>query len=145
LLCTGQHPIPDGVEADDLDGGITSTVGDHSLFKGPQLWVEQFKDELAEVDPIVTWIQMLLGDPNLNVASYEICVTPYKPLLRPALTSAGIESLEIEAREEDPGEKEPGVRLAPMQRIKGREFRAVAMCCTLPNDAMNNLKEASIK
>lgn len=137
--------ILEGVEADDLDGGVTSTVGDHSLFKGPQPWVEQFKEERAEADAIVTWIQMLLSDPNLHMASHEICVTPYKPLLRTALKSAGIESLEIEAREEDPGEKEPGVRLASMQRIKGLEFRAVAMCCSQPSDAMNNLKDASIK
>jgi superfamily I DNA/RNA helicase len=137
--------ILEGVEADDLDGGVTSIVGDHSLFKGPQPWVEQFKEERAEADAIVTWIQMLLSDPNLHMASHEICVTPYKPLLRTALKSAGIESLEIEAREEDPGEKEPGVRLASMQRIKGLEFRAVAMCCSQPSDAMNNLKNASIK
>jgi len=137
--------ILEGVEADDLDGGITSTVGDHSLFKGPQPWVEQFNEERAEADAIVTWIQMLLSDPNLHMATHEICVTPYKPLLRTALKSAGIESLEIEAREEDPGEKEPGVRLASMQRIKGLEFRAVAMCCSQPSDAMNNLKDASIK
>jgi len=137
--------ILDGVEADDLDGGITSTVGDHSLFKGPQPWVEQSKDERAEADAVVTWIQMLLSDKKLSMASHEICVTPYKPLLRTALKSAGIDTLEIEAREEDPGEKEPGVRLASMQRIKGLEFRAVAMCCSSPSDAMNNLKEASIK
>jgi superfamily I DNA/RNA helicase len=137
--------ILEGVEADDLDGGATSTVGDHSLFKGPQPWVEQFKEERAEADAIVTWIQTLLSDPNLHMASHEICVTPYKPFLRTALKSAGIESLEIEAREEDPGEKEPGVRLASMQRIKGLEFRAVAMCCSQPSDAMNNLKDASIK
>jgi mRNA-degrading endonuclease RelE of RelBE toxin-antitoxin system len=137
--------ILDGVEADDLDGGITSTLGDHSLYQGPDPWVEQYRDERAEVEAIVTWIQMLLGDGNLNMASHEICVTPYKPLLRTALASAGIESLEIEAREEDPGANEPGVRLASMQRIKGLEFRAVAMCCSQPNDAMNNLKKASIK
>jgi hypothetical protein len=137
--------ILEGVEADDLDGGITSTVGDHSLFKGPQPWVEQFEEERAEADAVVTWIKMLLSDPNLHMASHEICVTPYKPLLRTALKSAGIESLEIEAREEDPGEKEPGVRLASMQRIKGLEFRAVAMCCSQPIDAMNHLKDASIK
>ena len=137
--------ILDGVEADDLDGGITSTVGDHSLFKGPQPWVEQFKDERSEVDAIVTWIQMLLSDQNLKMSSHEICITPYKPLVRTALKSAGIESLEIEAREEDPGEKEPGVRLASMQRIKGLEFRALAMCCAQPSDAMNNLKDATIK
>ena len=137
--------ILEGVEADDLDGGITSTVGDHSLFKGPQPWVERFKEERAEADAIVTWIQMLLSDPNLHMASHEICVTPYKPLLRTALKSAGIESLEIESREEDPGEKEPGVRLASMQRIKGLEFRAVAMCCSQSGDAMNHLKDASIK
>jgi len=88
---------------------------------------------------------MLLSDNNLNMVSHEICVTPYKPLLRTALMSVGIDSLEIEAREEDPGEKEPGVRLASMPRIKGLEFRAVAMCCSQPSDAMNNLKEASIR
>ncbi len=137
--------ILDGVEADDLDGGITSTVGDHSLFKGPVPWVEKFSDEKAEAQAIVAWIQMLLSDKNLNMASHAICVTPYKPLVRAALTSAGIETLEIEAREEDPGEKEPGVRLASMQRIKGLEFRAVAMCCSNPSDAMNNLKEATVK
>jgi len=137
--------ILEGVEADDLDGGVTSTVGDHSLFKGPKPWVEEFKEERAEADAVVTWIRMLLSDPNLHMASHEICVTPYKPLLRTALKSAGIESLEIESREEDPGEKEPGVRLASMQRIKGLEFRAVAMCCSQSGDAMNHLKDASIK
>lgn len=137
--------ILDGVEADDLDGGVTSTVGDHSLFKGPQPWIEHFKDERSEAAAIVTWIQMLLVDPALRMSSHEICITPYKPVLRTALKSAGIESLEIESREEDPGVKEPGVRLASMQRIKGLEFRAVAMCCSQPTDAMNDLKAASIK
>ena len=137
--------ILEGVEADDLDGGITSTVGDHSLFKGPQPWIEHCKDERAEADTVVSWIQMLLSDPALRMSSHEICITPYKPLVRTALKAAGIESLEIESREEDPGAKEPGVRLASMQRIKGLEFRAVAMCCSQLTDAMNDLKSASIK
>ncbi len=137
--------ILEGVEADDLDGGITSTVGDHSLFKGPQPWIEHCKDERAEADIVVSWIQMLLSDPALRMSSHEICITPYKPFVRTALKAAGIESLEIESREEDPGAKEPGIRLASMQRIKGLEFRAVAMCCSQLTDAMNDLKSASIK
>jgi superfamily I DNA/RNA helicase len=79
------------------------------------------------------------------MSSHEICITPYKPFVRTALKAAGIESLEIESREEDPGAKEPGIRLASMQRIKGLEFRAVAMCCSQLTDAMNDLKSASIK
>ena len=31
-----------------------------------------------------------------------------------------------------------------MQRINGLAFRGVAMCCSPPSDAMNNLKEASV-
>lgn len=137
--------ILEGVEADDLDGGITTTVGDHSLFKGPQPLVEKAVSEKSEAEAVVAWIQMLLADPNLNMRSHEICITPYKPAIRTALASAKIETLEINAREEDPGEAEPGVRLASMERIKGLEFRAVAMCCSDKADAMNDLAAATVK
>ena len=49
--------IVEGLEIDDLDGGLTTTVGDHSVFAGPEPMVEHCKDEKAEADAIVAWVQ----------------------------------------------------------------------------------------
>ena len=133
-----------GVEIDDLDGGVITTDGDHSsVFKGPEPMVEKCKDEKAEADAIVAWVQMLMNDHDL--ATHEICVTPYKPAIRTALTSADIATFELKPREEDPGSNEAGVRMGTMKRIKGLEFRAVAMACADPADPMNKLDEADIR
>jgi superfamily I DNA/RNA helicase len=61
------------------------------------------------------------------------------------LTSAEIATFELKPREEDPGANEAGVRMGTMKRIKGLEFRAVAMACADPADPMNNLNEAEIR
>ena len=132
-----------GLEIDDLDGGVITTVGDHSVFKGPEPMVEKCKDEKAEAEAIVAWVQMLMNDYKL--ATHEICVTPYKPAIRTALTSADIATFELKPREEDPGSDEAGVRMGTMKRIKGLEFRAVAMACDDLSDPMNNLDEAEIR
>jgi UvrD/REP helicase N-terminal domain len=132
-----------GVEIDDLDGGVITTVGDHSVFKGPEPLIEKCKDGKAEADAIVAWVQMLTGSHGL--ATHEMCVTPYKPAIRTALTAAGIATFELKPHEEDPGSDEAGVRLGTMKRIKGLEFRAVAMACAEPIDPMNHLEEAEIR
>ena len=79
---------------------------------------------------------------DYGLATHEICVTPYKPEIRTALTAANIGTYELRPREEDPGSNEPGVRMGTMKRIKGLEFRAVAMACAGEEDPMNNLPEA---
>ena len=132
-----------GLEIDDLDGGIATTVGDHSVFKGPEPMVERCKDGKAEAKAIVAWVQLLMKDYGL--ATHEICVTPYKPEIRSALTAANIATYELKPREEDPGSNEPGVRMGTMKRIKGLEFRAVAMACADEDDPMNQLAEAEPK
>ena len=58
------------------------------------------------------------------------------------MTAANIATYELKPREEDPGSDEAGVRMGTMKRIKGLEFRAVAMACADPNDPMNHLAEA---
>lgn len=80
-----------------------------------------------------------------KLATHEICVTPYKSSIRTALTSSGIATYELKPREEDPESDEAGVRLGTMKRIKGLEFRAVAMACADPNDPMNRLDQADIR
>jgi superfamily I DNA/RNA helicase len=135
--------ILNGLEIDDMDGGVVTTVGDHSVFRGPEPIVEKCKDEESEAEAVIAWVQMLMKDYKL--ATHEICVTPYKPAVRTALTSADIATFELKPREEDPGSDEAGVRMGTMKRIKGLEFRAVAMVCAAPTDPMNNLGQADIR
>jgi superfamily I DNA/RNA helicase len=132
-----------GVEIDDLDGGATTTVGDHSVFSGPEPLIQKCGTGKAEADAIVSWVQILMESHGL--ASHEICVTPYRPEIRTALTAADIPTYELRPREEDPGSEESGVRLGTMQRIKGIEFRAVALACADPKDAMNRIAEAELR
>ena len=129
-----------GLDIDDLDGGTVSIAGDHSAFKGPNPIIESCAGAHEEAEAIVAWIQLLMDDHRL--ASHEICVTPYKPEIVTALTEADIPAFRLKPRELDPGPDEPGVRLGTIKRIKGLEFRAVALACADPNDPMNSLEKA---
>lgn len=105
--------------------------------------IEPCTDEDAETAAIVAWVQTLLESNGL--ATHEICIAPYKPAIRTALESAGIHTLQLQPRMADPGEAEPGVRMGTIHRIKGLEFRAVALACANPTDPMNNLTQATTK
>jgi superfamily I DNA/RNA helicase len=132
-----------GVGIDDLDGGVVTTVSDHSVFKGPVPMVERYKDEKSEAEAIVAWVQMLMKDSGL--ATHEICITPRKPRIVTALSTANIATFELKPREEDPGSDESGVRMGTIKRIKGLEFGALAMAGAKPDDPMNNLDAADIR
>jgi len=109
-----------GVEIDDLDGGIASVVGDHSVFKGPEPAIQACSSVKEEADTVLAWVQLLLSENGLS--THEICVTPYKPEIRAALSAADLPTYQLKPREEDPGADEPGVRLGTIKRIKGLEF-----------------------
>ena len=79
---------------------------------------------------------------DTGLASHEICITPNKPDIRSALTTAGIAFYPLRPKEDDPGANEPGVRLGTIKRIKGLEFRAVALACADRDDPMNELTHA---
>lgn len=132
-----------GLTIDDLDGGESSTVGDHSVFKGPEPIIERCADEKSEAEAIVDWIKMLQQDCGLS--THEICVTPNKQSIRQAIASAGLPTKELKPRELDPGSDEPGIRMGTMKRIKGLEFRAVAMACSDEADAINDLSNADVR
>ncbi|MBC2711360.1 MAG: UvrD-helicase domain-containing protein [Desulfosarcina sp.] len=131
-----------GLEIDDLDGHQVSIAGDHSVFKGPEPIVEACKSQKDEAEAIVAWVQTLMDDHSLK--NYEICITPYKPAIVTALTDANISILQLKPREVDPGKDEPGVRLGTIKRIKGLEFRAIALACAEPDDPMNHLINAEV-
>ena len=102
--------------------------------------IEHCTDALAETDAVVSWAQTLMNDHGL--ASHEICIAPYKPDIRTALEAAGIQTLQLKPRMADPGESEPGIRLGTIHRIKGLEFRAVALACADASDPMNDITHA---
>lgn len=139
--------ILSGVSIDDLDGGEVSTVGDHSLYKGAEPTVVRCESEAKEADAIVQWVKSIQKGANQQpaLATHEVCITPSKGSIRQALTAAGLPTFELKPREQDPGEEVPGIRLATMKRIKGLEFRAVAMACSSASDPINDLQGADIK
>jgi mRNA-degrading endonuclease RelE of RelBE toxin-antitoxin system len=125
------HGILNNIEVDDLDGGVATTIGDRSVFKGPKPQVVECNDETDEAQAVTTWIKGLL---EAGLATHEICITPANDSILNALSVAGIPTLELKPRQRDPGQEEQGVRYGSKRRIKGLEFRAVALIGNLKED-----------
>ncbi|MFM8444627.1 MAG: UvrD-helicase domain-containing protein [Methylococcus sp.] len=119
------HGLLKGMVIDDLDGGLAVTVGDQSMFRGPEPVIHRSENIQPLAGQAVDWVRWLMSERGLG--SHEICVTPNVQWLRTALESAGIGTYELKPRQADPGQLEPGVRFGTMQRIKGLEFRAIVM------------------
>ena len=136
----------EGADVDDLDGGTEITVADRSLMKGAEPEVETCTSRSDEYAEICAWIKGLTSDSESGFATHEVCVATEKYAtltgLGKALEAEGIQVRQLRPREKDPGQGESGVRLATMHRIKGLEFRAVALACADRADAMNDLASA---
>lgn len=94
------------------------------------------KTPMDKAETVVAWAKNLLSH---GLATHDICVTPYKPEIRSVLTAAEIPTYQLKPREDDPGSDIPGIRLGTIKRIKGLEFRVVALACADQKDPMNNL------
>ena len=113
-----------GVEIDDLDGGLATTVADQSVFKGPEPQLVQSASPKEAGKAVVAWMKGLI---QAGFGTHEICLTPPNVEIIAALETAGIPTLELKPRQLDPGNEEPGIRFGTKKRIKGLEFRAVAL------------------
>lgn len=131
-----------GLDIDNLDGESIEISGDHSAFRGPDPLLASCETPEQEAQVVLGWVQELLKDGRYS--THEICVTPYKPLIRSALADAGIDTHQLKPREDDPGMDVPGVRLGTIKRIKGLEFKAVALACADPKDPMNQIESAEL-
>ncbi len=129
------HGLLAGMEIDDLDGGIADTVADQSVMKGNEPKTVNCKSFEEAACALITWIR---GLQDSGIGSHEICFTPPNKVLVTALESAGVKTLELQARQADPGQDESGVRYGTKQRIKGLEFKAVAL---LMNDHLIETRE----
>jgi superfamily I DNA/RNA helicase len=132
------HSLLKGMDIDDLDGGKADTTGDRSVFKGPEPSAKKV-DSIEEAGELIAaWAEELIR--KESIGSHEICVTPVHDVVRTALAARRIGYLELQARRVDPGKAEPGVRLGSMRRIKGLEFKAVAMLVGGSEDGAKRLE-----
>lgn len=113
-----------GIEIDDLDGEQASTQGDLSVMSGAEPRVVEAASEQEMAMALIPWINGLLDS---GLKTHEICITPIKKEIVGELENAGIPTKELKTREMDPGREEAGVRYGSRQRIKGLEFKAVAL------------------
>ncbi len=132
------HSLLSGMEIDDLDGGDADTTGDRSVFKGPEPKAVKVKSLEAAASEIAGWIKALCDTGDIR--SHEICVAPVFEEVRSALNAIGLESMELQPNSPDPGQREPGVRLGSMRRIKGLEFKAVALVIDTQHDDRSRLE-----
>jgi mRNA-degrading endonuclease RelE of RelBE toxin-antitoxin system len=132
------HSLLAGMDIDDLDGGGADTTGDRSIFKGPEPIARKVKTMGEAGTLTAAWAQGLIT--KEGVGPHEICIAPAHNDIKSALAAQGIDFLELEARRADPGNAEPGVRLGSMRRIKGLEFKAVAMIVEQSNDTRSRLE-----
>ena len=121
----------EGVDVDDLDGSAVITAGDRSMFKGREPEVHRFSTADEEARAMADWVKQLIDSGAYQ--SHEICVSPATQRIRASLKTTGLQQLELQSTDSDPADSEKGVRLGTMQRIKGLEFKAVAL--GLFNDA----------
>lgn len=119
------HAALEGVEVDDLDGEQAITQGDRSIFHGPEPQLVTCSDDDQVADAVVSWVKGLTESGQLK--THEICLTPVNSRVISALQSNGFATVELKARQADPGQEESGVRFGSKKRIKGLEFKAVAI------------------
>jgi mRNA-degrading endonuclease RelE of RelBE toxin-antitoxin system len=116
----------EGVAVDDLDEGLDSVKGYHSLRAGVDPVVKSFPNQDAEgrfiIEQVKAWLE--------KRPSREICIAArtnelVRDVYGPTLEKAGIGHVVVKSEaEEDLGE---GIRLSTMHRMKGLEFPCVIM------------------
>lgn len=119
--------ILEGREIDDLDGGLDTLKGYHSLRQGPAARVELFSKDGDEVSFIVETIKTWMSE----VPAESIClaVRTHNQLgerYEGILNDAGIETARVSTDPESEAQKN-GVRLSTMHRLKGLEYSKVLL------------------
>ncbi|QTA83840.1 ATP-dependent DNA helicase [Desulfonema limicola] len=118
------HSILHGIEVDDLDGEKADITGDRSVFRGPEPKIITCDNKEDAGKAVLNWVQGLIKS---GFGTHEICITPGMPKIINTIESAGIQTFELKPRKKDPGRDDQGIRYGTKKRIKGLEFRAIAL------------------
>jgi hypothetical protein len=132
------HSLLSGMDIDDLDGGKANTTGDRSVFRGRKPEAVKVATLGEAVAKVAAWVKGMCEEQDFG--THEICVVPVFSEVRSALAAHGIPCLELQPRKVDPGQVEPGVRIGSMRRIKGLEFKVVAMIIDGQSDDRRRLE-----
>lgn len=119
--------ILEGVEIDDLDGGLDSMQGYRSLRTGPDPEVHVLRRDVDEQKELVALLRRWLEE----VPAESICVAARTNALltdryAKILAEEGIPHVMVRTEPLDEGSA-PGIRLATMHRLKGLEFHRVVI------------------
>jgi mRNA-degrading endonuclease RelE of RelBE toxin-antitoxin system len=128
------HSVLNDIEIDDLEGSAVSTVGDKSVFKGPEPEIINCESMTEAAKAISIWCKSLIEHKKNPLGTHEICVTPIENIILSELENTGIKTLQLKPRQRDPGQEEQGIRFGTKKRIKGLEFKAVVV---IANDGMS--------
>lgn len=114
-----QH-ILEGKEIDDLDGGVDTMKGYHSLVHGEEPDIRSFNSYGQEIEALTEYINGLISG---GVVPESICIAVRTNDLairyQGALESRGMSLYQIQTHDE---RSNPGIRIATMHRVKGLEF-----------------------
>ena len=117
--------ILEGLEVDDLDGGVDSLSGYRSLRAGPEPQFQHCErpehEQRVVLDVLRRWMESTAPEDICLGARTNHLVERYTEIL----DQAGISHVLIKT-ESTPDR--PGVRLATMHRLKGLEFKNVLLC-----------------
>lgn len=117
----------EGIEIDDLDGGLDSTKDYRSLVLGQAPVIKNLENLASEGRWLLEQIKQLQSE---GVSLSEICIVARTNKLcrdyEAILLSEGLPTHTLSRQRTDDRSKE-GVRFATMHRIKGLEFRCVMM------------------
>lgn len=119
--------ILEGVSVDDLDQGTDSLRGYVSVLRGAPPELVSYRSETEELKGLVDWTRVQLAD-QIGLADLGVLCGRRADVarVRRALSSAGIETIELQAGSTD-DRSAPGVRVTTMHRAKGLEFFSVAI------------------
>lgn len=133
--------VLEGIDIDDMDGGVDDFTGYRSLRGGPRPRIEHFERPEQEQESVVGTIRTWLERGEAS----EICLAArtHDALQRYAtiLEQAGIPHVEIK-KDARTGTK--GVRLATMHRLKGLEFKRVILASVQEGLVPLHVSEASL-
>ena len=122
--------ILDGIDINDSDEGQDDGRGYRSLFNGPEPEIVNSKNSAGEFKKLLDWIRQFESDDEKEIQLGDICVIGRTrkevKKIKDFLDENDYKIYELKRRNID-DRRHGGIRVATMHRVKGLEFKAVAI------------------
>ena len=122
--------ILDGIDINDLDEGQDDGRGYCSLFNGPEPEIINSKNSEGEFKKLLDWIRQFEVESEKDIQLGDICIIGRTrkevKKIKEFLDENNYKIYELKRRNID-DRRHSGIRVATMHRVKGLEFKAVAI------------------